>query len=563
MATDGLFRAVILLAVTLAATPTRAVETPQEKPSEVVFDLNEIAVFQIEDDRLRAYFSSGQWASCREDPCSTVKTYPALVSQKPLYGSIRFPRQDAFNRSGVEYVFALDESKGTGTGYDRLFFDGNRNRDLTDDTPLVPQTPPPIHSIQKWKDIEQQVIFSCLSIAFEGGHEGKSAIELMPHLIITDKGYKTLSFVTTKAHAGQIEISGRKYEAYLGHGRFVSGCFDRPMTALRLVPSDPSEQLAEWIWGDRLMAIHKIAGRYWQFAATPAGDRLTVKPYPKAIGTFEISSGGRHLKEATISGVLRSQDGTVAVGGPSPHVWPEPNQSCQLPEGDYQPVLLSAQYGPLRMHIEPNCFGDGKGWDLHPSDVYGIQIRRDRPFVLDFSNKPVVLFASPASAARVKRGDTVDIHALLIDPKLDIGIGDIHAMPQERISTVYTLVAPILFIAGLAWLVVPRLPRELRPIGVVPIFAALLLWCWLGFLSYMNAETAKVYSPHPQRLEPAVVIVRADGQVVAKGGQPFSWPVPVDLALKADQEVFTINVTFDTLDLYGKVRGTRQVTVFR
>jgi len=33
--------------------------------------------------------------------------------------------------------------------------------------------------------------------------------------------------------------------------------------------------------------------------------------------------------------------------------------------------------------------------------------------------------------------------------------------------------------------------------------------------------------------------------------------------LKADQEVFSVKVTFDTHELYGKVTGTRQVTICR
>jgi hypothetical protein len=41
------------------------------------------------------------------------------------------------------------------------------------------------------------------------------------------------------------------------------------------------------------------------------------------------------------------------------------------------------------------------------------------------------------------------------------------------------------------------------------------------------------------------------------------WQVPKDLAINGDQETFTITVTFETGDLYGKVVATRQIVVGR
>jgi hypothetical protein len=39
--------------------------------------------------------------------------------------------------------------------------------------------------------------------------------------------------------------------------------------------------------------------------------------------------------------------------------------------------------------------------------------------------------------------------------------------------------------------------------------------------------------------------------------------VPTDLKLSGDEETFTIQVLYDTQELYGKVTGTRQVTICR
>jgi hypothetical protein len=39
--------------------------------------------------------------------------------------------------------------------------------------------------------------------------------------------------------------------------------------------------------------------------------------------------------------------------------------------------------------------------------------------------------------------------------------------------------------------------------------------------------------------------------------------VPNDLKLNADEEVFTIEVSWDTRELYGKVTGTQQILICR
>jgi|GEM_PF-2915138 len=53
---------------------------------------------------------------------------PDFASAKPFFG--------VFCLGDSEFLYALDRSEGAGTAYDRLFFDQNGNRDLTDDPVL-------------------------------------------------------------------------------------------------------------------------------------------------------------------------------------------------------------------------------------------------------------------------------------------------------------------------------------------------------------------------------------------------------------------------------------------
>jgi hypothetical protein len=126
----------------------------------------------------------------------------------------------------------------------------------------------------------------------------------MPRLTISESGYTSLSFVTTKARKGKIRIAAQRFNILLGHNYLLGGWFDRPSTALHLIPKDASRRSQGWWGGDRLMAIHKIGGTYYCFFATPAGDKLSVRPYEGDFGTFEVGAGGRDIQEITMRGSL-------------------------------------------------------------------------------------------------------------------------------------------------------------------------------------------------------------------------------------------------------------------
>ena len=64
--------------------------------------------------------------------------------------------------------------------------------------------------------------------------------------------------------------------------------------------------------------------------------------------------------------------------------------------------------------------------------VYGITIRKDKPFVLDFSNKPDVMFASPAKDQRVKLGSSLEVKAVLVDSNLDMMIRDLDDTTRKQ-----------------------------------------------------------------------------------------------------------------------------------
>ena len=211
------------------------------------------------------------------------------------------------------------------------------------------------------------------------------------------------------------------------------GRLDGPATVLMLSPREQSGTPARWWGGDRLTAIHKVKGRFYTFSANPTGDQLTVHLYRGELGTFEIGPGGRTLDEMTVRGSLEGEQRAVAVGGEVVDGSAKAARSCELPVGDYRPNYITVQFGHLRIGASYNYHSDGKPRSRGDrAAVYGIAIRKDEPFALDFSNKPDVMFASPAKDQQVKLGDSLEVKAVLVDPKLDMMIRDLDDTTRKQ-----------------------------------------------------------------------------------------------------------------------------------
>lgn len=458
----GRWTTTMLIAAGLAVAVVAAGPAePRSATERAEFELREITLGQFEaeagphsQDLLR-----GQAVYCTSEPSSDVKAYPKLRSAAPWYGDVTFGRNWSDREGGVKFHFVLDESgsppaeekdpevepseslldrllsalKGEPKDqpktkkpvtFDRLYIDLNGDLDLTNDPVVMPRQDKTAPCPEFWRD--SPILFFD-DIAFEldfGSELGVRRVAVVPRLMTGEsdgKTYASMFFVFPIARKGKIEIGSQKYEALLAQPYYASGRFDGPGTSLYLTPSGGEANQQEYWWGhDELGAMRWIDGRYYTTSATPLGDRLIVSPYQGEVGVFSVGPGERPtITSPTVSGSLRSKDHAVAVGKPGEQGALDAIERCELPVGDYLLNYVSVEYGDLRISLSHNYHSDGKLRDSDRELVYSIAIRPDKPFVLDFSNKPEVMFASPAKDQTFKPGDEIEVKAVLTDPVLD------------------------------------------------------------------------------------------------------------------------------------------------
>lgn len=418
----GLRRLLILL-LCAGLAGMAAAAAPAIPKDAAVYDLEEISAIDA-PEALRMELMVGAYTECQAKPDENVKAYPAFKSDKPFYGSIRIGNTGSGSQAEYRYAVAIDESAGTGQGYDRIYIDTNLNGDLTDDPFQTPAKDVPDKARIDSGGSGMEVFFKPVTLRVTPGEGPEHQVEVMPRLLVYAGNRSFVIFTALKARKGKIMIGSVEYTVVLGHSRSIAGPFDQPNTGLYLLPTNDSgsRPLASWSGGDRLKALHRLGGTFYRLAATPNGDKLFVWAYDGAFGTLEIKAGSRSVSKAKASGSLATQDIAISLtdrlDGPNA----QPSDSYRLPVGDYAVEMLSVSYGPLNCLVLRNNHADGQsgGRAQEGPATYGIEIREDKPFVLDFSGKPAVLFAAPAKNHRVKRGDPLEVKAVLTDPQLDV-----------------------------------------------------------------------------------------------------------------------------------------------
>jgi hypothetical protein len=459
-----------ILGVFFAATVAAAEK--DVAPEEAVFAMREVSAFEKNDTASGRMLTRGQFAACSDQPDKAVKAYPKLKSKHPLYGKVQFGRDG--KGKGIEYHFVLDQSGETPapvkkveepvgekpdkekpkkslflklaeqlldekkpakkklpppkdlvlSKYDRLYFDLNHDLDLTNDPVLKPMADPPWQELPPWQS-KEKMVFDFLDVPFDyGPGVGVRSFRILPWLTISEddgRVSQTMHFVAAAAWEGRIRLGSHDFLALLAQPYIVTGRYDRSRAAaaIYLTPLNLSDKLVgqgrySGFTEDMLCTMRKVDGDLYSITASPLGDKLIVKPYRGDYGVFKIGPGGRDIKDLKCRGSLESKTALIEEM--------EQRAEFKVPVGDYLPQYLTIRYGPLRISLSNNYHTEGKPQEMNKEWTYFIKIRKDKPYVLDFSNKPGVLFASPAKKQTFKPGDEITVKAVLIDRRCDIMI---------------------------------------------------------------------------------------------------------------------------------------------
>lgn len=392
--------------------------TASTPSQEIVVALKEIPVWDVTNPRVREAFLRGQFTNTQKDRPQPMVKYPKFTSDSPLYGFVDFPNAVPNARQSRRiYYFALDSSV-KGGDYNLLYFDDNRDEDLTNDK--LRHVSPESDKLARRSTSVKEIFFEPVQVPFRSAGGGEQPLELLACVRVYQGDQAQVSLIAAHVHTGEFQLDGKSYQAFVGYRYMIGGQLDQPSTALILLP--PDDEPATWSGAQQLNATHLLGGRYYRFACTPTGDRLTVQPYAGPLGVFEIGSSDGKTGTPTMRGALRSATTTVAVGaGNADNSTRGPTRSCQLPVGDYRINDLSIRIEGLHALVLNNYHEDGKPMGkTGRSNAYGLAVREDKPFVLRFSRQAQVLFALPARDQRIRLGEELNIKAVLIDPDLDV-----------------------------------------------------------------------------------------------------------------------------------------------
>jgi hypothetical protein len=400
---------------------------------EKVFKLTPSSVFKI-NPQLRLRFARGLWIDTQETPLPEIKAYPKFKSPRPLYGTIVLGGEDDVDPSARRsFAFVLDSTHPDQPLYNLLTIDLNRDLDLSNDRirfPLRRQSPA---QMLPYLGIQWQAYFPPVHIPLPCGDGRERSLEIIPRVIVYPQR-TTLSLVTSIANQGMLSIGGRKFRAVLGHSMDIPGWFDHARNTLYLIRTDTGKPFY-WQGADQLKTWHRVNGTFYGFSATPIGDRLSVRPYRGPMGTLKIGAGPRKLDRMTLHGSLESSDRIVAVGSNLEMEQLKPAAHAELPVGDYRPFQLIVEYGTLRIDLRQNLHSEEKLKDRQGRPhVYGLRIREHEPYVLDFSNTPQILFASPASSQTIRPGQRLSVKAMLTDPHLDMFVRNLETVDHSQTS---------------------------------------------------------------------------------------------------------------------------------
>jgi hypothetical protein len=354
---------------------------------------------------------------CDHTAATEVKRYPRFRSAKPLYGKFFIHSADRKNKPEAGYFFAIDESRGTDSGYDTLYLDANHNVDLTDDKPAESHAPPPIARARTFFDV----------LKIPGARDDGGEIAVAPLLGNWGTGEPMVSFPAGYMRKGRVWMADRKYEVDLVGCDLASSRYDGAATTVRLYRREskwgfgwlsigplklysPAEEMQ-----GTLSTMFPVKNSWFSLTTTANCDSVTVHAYAGDVGVVRVSFGGSTSGNYISSGTLHCDTGTDVYVPMEGAVGPVPSKGeLRVPVGNYAPEYLGVSLASFYLAARRR-YPEGKRNVYSEADCF-LKVRKDAPCILDIDSSAEMAWPGFNESAVLRPGDIVSARPMLSTP---------------------------------------------------------------------------------------------------------------------------------------------------
>jgi hypothetical protein len=315
-----------------------------------------------------------------------ISKMPVTKSKKPLFYS---PQIDGVGKDGMLCI-VMDESGGTGKGYDTAFVDVNRNFDLSDDTPVS-------WSIGRGRSTSPWITVQAHQGPSDGEHTSNPIqIRLMSYDVqghdvsMQKKGAWTCVVACTKGDV-QFALADMNHNGVYGERMKPANAKDpnsRQPGDYAFVDAVGMGKTFIYPYGPDALQLNeavKLGARFYKIDANAIGNKVTIAPYDGPMGQLLVQVSNVNGKKATVTNMSISGDmgtysfddckGPIAIPSGSYKVdgcgivLAAKNKTFQLScslnspakvEADKQSVVSIG--GPIKLAINP----EKKVWYLKP-----------------------------------------------------------------------------------------------------------------------------------------------------------------------------------------------------
>ena len=286
--------------------------------------------------------TSGQYL--RYDPNNNNNVSEVLKKDRETY-ECKFPFKGVFELGGEKYAFAMDSDDLYKNGYNKLYYDKNRNGDLSDETVIEAK---PLQQGVRFGEGSSQREFPTQEISMEiDGAKYDYAFAFGAYLNMQSKtagpNYARANINPAMYRKGEIELDGEKHQIALidfnSNGRFddeyaidpnIRMSNDRvyPKTGDKIfIDPDANDKYMGYYLADRadtfpVAKLIAVGGKYYNLSVSPSGDKISLTPSDIKLGAAK-NPGKKYYA------VFYGDKGTIKVNG-------EADKEVMMPEGDWQ-----------------------------------------------------------------------------------------------------------------------------------------------------------------------------------------------------------------------------------